>query len=112
MITTKEMQKLEENSEYLGVSKLKLMENAGRSSAEIIKKIMRSRNIIPDDVLVIAGHGNNGGDGVVVARYLGCKVLFAGEKPRMKKEALINFKRLNVNQFVVGKEVCRAKNRN
>jgi len=61
------MRILEENSEYLGVSKLMLMENAGREVANFCRKILGKRKA---KVLVVAGSGNNGGDGFVAARYL------------------------------------------
>jgi len=66
-ISSLEMRILEENSEYLGVSKHILMENAGRGVAEFCRKILGDRNV---KVVVVAGPGNNGGDGFVAARYL------------------------------------------
>jgi len=45
-----------------------LMESAGRASALILAREFQSR--IGEGVLVVAGHGNNGGDGWVVARAL------------------------------------------
>ena len=54
-----------------GLSLSKLMENAGRVSAEKI-----DQNITPNikkfnnKVLILCGPGNNGGDGLVVAKYL------------------------------------------
>lgn len=50
------------NSSYLGVSRLILMENAGR---EIAKNSERFFNIA-----IFCGTGNNGGDGFVAARHL------------------------------------------
>ncbi len=44
-----------------------LMENAGRSATEIIKRELPE---LPDSAIVIAGKGNNGGDGLVIARRL------------------------------------------
>lgn len=61
-----EMRILEENSEYLGVSKLMLMESAGGSVARMVReKFGEARR-----VLVVCGLGNNGGDGLVCARHL------------------------------------------
>ncbi|MBT4824135.1 NAD(P)H-hydrate dehydratase [Candidatus Woesearchaeota archaeon] len=99
MITTTQMKQIEDNSEYFGVSKIKLMENAGKNSANYIKKIMKTKKLNTKDVLVVAGHGNNGGDGFVIARYLNCKVYFVGEKKKLKKEALTNYKKLKKSQF-------------
>lgn len=44
-----------------------LMENAGRSAMEIIK---RELGDLPETAVVICGKGNNGGDGLVIARRL------------------------------------------
>ncbi len=66
-ISTLEMRVLEENSEHLGVSKFLLMENAGRRVAEFCMRILGNKEA---RVLVVAGPGNNGGDGFVAARYL------------------------------------------
>jgi hydroxyethylthiazole kinase-like uncharacterized protein yjeF len=57
---------LDVNSEYLGVSTLQLMENAGRSIAdEITTRFGRGSS-----VTVYGGTGRNGGDGMVAARHL------------------------------------------
>jgi NAD(P)H-hydrate epimerase len=66
---------LDRNSEYLGVSTLQLMENAGRSVADEISLRFGSRT----RVAIFAGTGRNGGDGMAAARHLssrGFKVLF------------------------------------
>ncbi len=52
--------------EQFGISGLVLMENAGRGAADFIAE--RSK---PDSKCVIlCGTGNNGGDGLVIARHL------------------------------------------
>ena len=95
MISTKEMKILEENSEYFGVSKLDLMENAGKNCADYIKTHFPGKS-----VLVVAGQGNNGGDGFVIARHLNCKIYFLGEESKLKHEAQVNFRKINKSQFV------------
>jgi NAD(P)H-hydrate epimerase len=57
---------LDRNSEYLGVSTLQLMENAGRSIADEIS----ARFGAGSSVAIYSGTGRNGGDGMVVARHL------------------------------------------
>lgn len=51
-----------------GVHTALLMENAGRGAAEHVARIARERGARSIDVL--CGPGNNGGDGLVVARHL------------------------------------------
>lgn len=65
-ISSTEMRALELNSQYYGITRLQLMENAGRSVADMI----RSRFSPPKKVIVFCGLGGNGGDGFVAARHL------------------------------------------
>src|SRR5437870_2076856 len=64
--TAAEMRALDEGTIASGTLGLMLMENAGRHAAYIAQRMMH-----PDArVLIVAGPGNNGGDGYVVARIL------------------------------------------
>jgi hydroxyethylthiazole kinase-like uncharacterized protein yjeF len=58
----KETLRLDMNSAYLGVSRLMLMENAGR---EVARECERYNSIA-----FFCGMGNNGGDGFAAARHL------------------------------------------
>ncbi|MBN2423113.1 NAD(P)H-hydrate epimerase [Candidatus Woesearchaeota archaeon] len=96
MLTTEEMKKLEDLSEKHGVSKLKLMENAGQGLFAELKKRFDLEN---KKILVICGSGNNGGDGFVAAKYLyregfDVNVLFLGKEDKLKKESGFNYYRL------------------
>ena len=74
------------------VPSLVLMENAGRGAAEHIESLLAGRL---GRVAVVAGPGNNGGDGFVVARRLllrghAVRVLFCGKRERLAGDALAN----------------------
>ncbi|MEE8403459.1 MAG: NAD(P)H-hydrate dehydratase [Candidatus Hydrothermarchaeaceae archaeon] len=66
-ITPEQMRAVEINSEYLGVTRAALMENAGRQVFLALKKRFTLRGKV---VAVYCGTGNNGGDGFVAARHL------------------------------------------
>jgi len=65
-VTTREMRAVEMNAEYLGVSRLQLMENAGRAVADVIIERFGKKS----RVTIVCGPGGNGGDGFVAARHL------------------------------------------
>lgn len=52
----------------LGIPGAVLMENAGRACAQLLEE--RCAECFPGPVVVVAGKGNNGGDGYVIARIL------------------------------------------
>lgn len=65
IVTAGEMRAIEERAATLGATSPVLMENAGAAVARTIL-----RECAPGRVLVLVGPGNNGGDGLVAARYL------------------------------------------
>src|SRR5437764_12414275 len=75
IVTVDEMRDLEARaeSEY-GLTSHILMENAGKSAAEILMEYMSKQHVKSrlevHEILVLVGPGNNGGDGMVMARYL------------------------------------------
>ena len=67
--TAEEMQELDRKAiETYRIPGIVLMENAGRGAAEVIAKIFP--DLHKKKIAIIAGKGNNGGDGFVIARYL------------------------------------------
>lgn len=79
--------------ETLGIPGTVLMENAGRSCAELVKE--KLKHIPSPKVCIFCGTGNNGGDGYVIARHLinsGFKVavILCGERDKVKGDAKIN----------------------
>ena len=68
IVTPDQMRRIEDRSEALGVSKDTLMQNAGLAIARRIRKLHAPLVGVP--ALILAGPGNNGGDGIVAARWL------------------------------------------
>jgi hydroxyethylthiazole kinase-like uncharacterized protein yjeF len=88
LITPDDMKATEERAERLGVSKLLLMENAGKAVADYIVKKM---DPVDKRVVVVAGTGNNGGDGFVAARHMAAygwlvKVFLVGSDEDIRTE--------------------------
>ncbi|MCS3900652.1 bifunctional ADP-dependent NAD(P)H-hydrate dehydratase/NAD(P)H-hydrate epimerase [Methanococcus voltae] len=70
-ITPDEMNIIDNNCEYYGLSKHILMENAGiQVYNEIINWEKQDKNTSYDEIYLFCGKGNNGGDGFVLARHL------------------------------------------
>lgn len=77
--------------EVFGLPGVVLMENAGMGAAHAIEDYIAEKDI--RRVLIVAGKGNNGGDGFVVARHLvnsglDCDICLAGKKTDIKGDAM------------------------
>jgi hydroxyethylthiazole kinase-like uncharacterized protein yjeF len=68
VVTAEQMRQIDHSAADIGFTTEILMENAGRAVAEETKKLLGS--VIGKHVLILTGPGNNGGDGLVAARYL------------------------------------------
>jgi len=81
--------------EAFGLPGLVLMENAGRNAAAEIRQFA-----VPDRdqvFLILVGPGNNGGDGLVIARHLdnaglAVRVVVAAEPARFRGDAAVNLR--------------------
>ncbi|WP_316347092.1 NAD(P)H-hydrate epimerase [Desulfuromonas acetoxidans] len=76
-----------------GVPGIVLMENAGHGAARFIAE--HYQHLFPGPVLVVAGKGNNGGDGYVIARHLEnwgwtVKVVVLAEHDAIQGDAAVN----------------------
>jgi hydroxyethylthiazole kinase-like uncharacterized protein yjeF len=90
LLTTAEMQKADRLTIAGGVLGIDLMERAGRAVAEVVAAHYPGSQ----RVTVVAGPGNNGGDGFVAARHLAERgyrvtVLFIGEAAKLKGDAAL-----------------------
>lgn len=68
IVTTAQMQQIEQDCGGIGLPTDVLMENAGKAVAEEIRRILGA--IDRQSILFLIGPGNNGGDGLVAARHL------------------------------------------
>jgi hydroxyethylthiazole kinase-like uncharacterized protein yjeF len=92
-------------TDRFGISSLELMEHAGRATARfILRELPQCRRIV-----VLCGRGNNGGDGLVAARYLveaGCavSVLILGDPTAAHGEVKVMLDRLPVTPIAIAEE--------
>ncbi len=99
ILTGQQMQDLDQRAiRHYAIPSLLLMENAGRSVAEVMAES------IPDleeaSVAVLAGKGNNGGDGLCVARHLNnmgvwVEVFVVGSAKELSEETRLQAEILN-----------------
>jgi len=66
MLTAQEVAVLDANAEALGVPRKQLMESSGNAVARAVRDLVDPGAA----VAIVAGRGNNGGDGLVAARFL------------------------------------------
>jgi ADP-dependent NAD(P)H-hydrate dehydratase / NAD(P)H-hydrate epimerase len=90
LLTTAEMAEADRLAIAGGTPGIALMENAGRAVADSVC----ARHPPGAQVAVVAGPGNNGGDGFVAARVLAergyrARVLLLGERSRLKGDAAL-----------------------
>ena len=90
--------------ETLGVPSIALMENAGRQIAEAARRMIEG--LVDPRVLVLAGRGNNGGDGFVVARHLAidgirAEIMVLAPRDQIQADAGINLAILERMGFAI-----------
>lgn len=88
LLTTAEMAEADRLAIAGGTPGSELMENAGRAVADATARMEQRR------VIVVAGPGNNGGDGFVAARHLSergyaVRLCFVGDAKRLKGDAAL-----------------------
>ena len=90
LLSTAEMADADRLTIAAGVAGIALMENAGQAIADAVA----SRHPAGTRVAIVAGPGNNGGDGFVAARLLAergyrVRLLLAGDRARLKGDAAL-----------------------
>ena len=87
-ISVDQMYTIEERGHEMGFQKKFMMENAG---AAAVRRLVENRDVHDKDIVVFAGLGNNGGDGLVMARHLAGygaapRVILTGTPDHIKTE--------------------------
>jgi len=94
ILTSDEMRNIDRRSiEGLGIASLLLMESAGREIAEAL--LSDYADAVRQPVAVVCGRGNNGGDGLVIARHLArhgvtCRVALLARGDELRGDPAVN----------------------
>jgi len=109
VISSLDVAVIDSNSEALGVPRLVLMENAGRGVADVVTERVRPGGL----VVIYAGPGGNGGDGLAAARHLAfrgyrVKVYLAARPDQMRStETRTMYNALNNMDYTVDMDIVR-----
>ena len=94
VVTAAEMSEIDRYTiSEIGIPSRVLMENAGRAATEVI--VRKWGSLADRRIAVVCGKGNNGGDGLVVARCLSesgaaCSIFLLGKKSEIRGDPLAN----------------------
>ena len=108
-ITSEDLSILDNNSEWLGISKLQLMECAGFTFSNYIIDNLELNS--KSKILIFCGQGNNGGDGFVIARHLASynipvSVFLLGIPLKINSnEAIHNWEILSSLEYLINKKI-------
>jgi len=99
VLTAAQMRDVDRRTAELGIPNIILMENAGHRVVEFLER--EYAPLAKQRIVVICGKGNNGGDGLVVARQLHTsakpewlRVVLAANSDELRGDALANYKML------------------
>jgi NAD(P)H-hydrate epimerase len=120
LVTAAQMREMDRRAiEEVGIPSLVLMENAGRTTYQVLRQEFPN---LTGPVAVVAGRGNNGGDGFVVARYLAnagipVTVFLLGTRDQVQGDARVNLEILAhlglevveiTDEATLDAEICRV----
>lgn len=116
VLTAAQMREVDRRTVELGIPGIVMMENAGHRVAEYLEANFAP--VAAQRIVVLCGKGNNGGDGMVVARQLHTRirpaaldVVLLADAAELKGEAAANFRMLEACGCPVSHEIpARARN--
>ena len=99
LFTIKMTRALEDNVFATGITIFEMMEIAGEVVAEETSKYAKKNSI--NNIVMLSGFGNNGGDALVAAKYLieedfNCNIILVGDKKKFNSQASqMNYEKLS-----------------
>ncbi len=113
VLTAAEMREVDRRTIEAGIPGIVLMENAGHRVVEFLAE--KFAPLSEQRIVVLCGKGNNGGDGLVVARQLHTRfrpralhVVLLAEPAQLKGDAAANYRMLQVCGCPVEREIAPA----
>jgi ADP-dependent NAD(P)H-hydrate dehydratase / NAD(P)H-hydrate epimerase len=109
VLTAAQMREVDRRTAELGIPNIILMENAGLRVVEFLER--QYAPLEKQRIVVVCGKGNNGGDGLVVARQLFIRLrspwvqVLAADPDTMQGDALANYKMLEVVGCFISPEI-------
>ncbi len=101
ILTVEQMREVDRRTIELGIPGVVLMENAGHRVVEVLER--RYSPLSKQRIVIVCGKGNNGGDGLVVARQLLTRfhparldVVLAGSPDELQGDAALNYRMFQV----------------
>ncbi|MGC8792926.1 MAG: NAD(P)H-hydrate dehydratase [Bryobacteraceae bacterium] len=110
ILTAAQMREVDRRTIEMGIPGIVLMENAGHRVVEFLAETFRP--LSEQIVVIVCGKGNNGGDGMVVARQLWTRlrprrlhVVLAADPAELKGDAAANYRMLQVVGCPVARQI-------
>ena len=110
VLTAAEMREVDRRTSELGIPGIVLMENAGHRVVEFLEKHFAP--LAAHRIVVLCGKGNNGGDGMVIARQLHTRfhpralhVVLMAAPDELRGDAAANYKMLSVSGCALLREI-------
>jgi NAD(P)H-hydrate epimerase len=109
VLTAAEMREVDRLTIEAGIPGIILMENAAHRVVEFLEK--RFAPLSGQRIMVLCGKGNNGGDGLAIARQLRCTCVLLADPDDLKGDAAANYRMLLASGGTIHREIpAEARN--
>jgi NAD(P)H-hydrate epimerase len=109
VLTAAEMREVDRVTIEAGIPGIILMENAAHRVVEFIRE--RFSPLSAQRIVILCGKGNNGGDGLAMARQLPCTCVLLADPEELKGDAAANYRMLLASGGTVHREIpAEARN--